>query len=235
QVELRMRSVHADADFLASQLGAHIHHQQIELCVRTYLRLDLAKVIDVFRLLLKNDPEDLGTIGHFKFRDRRDQRLAVTRLTLDDERLGTLACPYDKTRMDVTTRMHVLQLDGLCDLGTGCDVEREADGDKSSIDGTNRVDRSGDTDALGQTTVSQSACQRRNRNAGKYRMGRACKDRQHHRAFKKCGLCRGSCRLREGRYRGQAPAQVRVVPGFDTSRRQTTANQIGCRLALRLY
>src|SRR5690606_12132060 len=56
-----------------------------------------------------------------------------------------------------------------------------------------------------------------------------------HRALKKCRLCSGSCRLREGRDLGQEPAQVRVVPGFDTSRRQTTANQIGCRLALRLY
>src|SRR5690606_12447179 len=162
QVELGMRSVHADANFLASQPGAHIHHQQIELCVRTYLRLDLAKVIHVVRLLLKNDPEDLGTIGHFKLRDRRDQRLAVARLTLDDERFGTLACPDDETRMDVTARMHVLQFDGLCDLSTSSNVEREAVGDESSVDGTNRVVRSGDIEAPGQTAISQSARQRRN-------------------------------------------------------------------------
>ena len=139
QREGRALALRQHVDLLAHQLAAGIHDEDDELRVLADPGVELAEMGGGFRLLLHDQPGELGAIADDDIGDRADEGVARAGLALDDDCLGAVADAHRQAHMRLAAGLDVLQLDRLGVFDAFGDVDEVAVGDEGGIHRADRV------------------------------------------------------------------------------------------------
>ena len=234
QAEIRALAGRHHMHFLPNKLAARVHQENRHLGIGADPRADLTEMGRGLRLVLDDQPVDLGTVADLDIRHRADQRISRAGLPLDDGRLRALAEAGGEARMDLAARMDVLQFDRRRDLGALGDRQVKSIRDESGVDRADRIVRLQRREIARERAAHQAVGNLLDPHpvhAGMM-LGVAVDDGQDRRTIDQRSERAGVARATIGGNGRQQAAQIGVVPGLDAARRQAGLEDCGRRVAL---